>query len=100
MTKFIDKIERQAMIKHLREISNLCVKANIKNQTVVDKLASHSRDLLKQQTKQWDHNKTLNRLVREKDQQINDLVERNKKLTKKLAKDAGTLEAEIERLMN
>ena len=43
----IKKIDQQKMQEHLRELSKLAMKANIKHHTVIDKHASQARDLMK-----------------------------------------------------
>ena len=43
----IKKIDQQKMQEHLRELSKLAMKANIKHHTVIDKHATHARDLMK-----------------------------------------------------
>jgi len=45
MSKITEQ-DRQMMVKHLRELSKLSMKANIKHHTVLDKLTSHQKELM------------------------------------------------------
>ena len=59
----MSKIDKQLMIKHLREISKLSMRANIKHNTVIDKHASHQKELMKMLKEERASNGRLKKVV-------------------------------------
>ena len=72
MTKITEK-DRSVMIKHLRELSTLSMKANIKHHTVLDKNATHTNDLTKFMKEDRDKIERLNNVIDIKQREIDEL---------------------------
>jgi hypothetical protein len=66
----ITKQDRALMIKHLREISKLSMKANIKHHTVIEKHISISTDLAKFMTEDRAKIERLNNVIDIKQREI------------------------------
>ena len=86
--------DRAQMIKHLREISKLSMKANIKHHTVIDKHISHSVDLAKFMKEDRAKIDRLNNVIDIKQREIDELNMTNTNLLwdlSKLQKENGEL---------
>ena len=98
MTK-INKIDKDKVIQHLREISKLSMRANIKHNTVIDKHASHQRELMKMLKEERASNGRLKRIISMRQTEIDELNSKNTDLlwdAAKLEKENLTLKNEIE----
>jgi len=73
----IKKIDQQKMQEHLRELSKLAMKANIKHHTVIDKHASNERDLIKIIKEERASNQRLKNIISYKDEEIDELNRKN-----------------------
>jgi len=95
----MSKIDKQLMIKHLREISKLSMRANIKHNTVIDKHASHQKELMKMLKEERASNGRLKRIISMRQTEIDELNSKNTDLlwdAAKLEKENITLKNEIE----
>ena len=72
MSKIIDEYRSQ-MIKHLRSLSTLSMKANIKHHTVLDKNATHTNDLTKFMKEDRAKIERLNNVIDIKQREIDEL---------------------------
>ena len=91
--------DRAQMIKHLREISKLSMKANIKHHTVIDKHISHSIDLAKFMKEDRAKIDRLNNVIDIKQREIDELNSKNMDLlwdAAQMEKELITLKKEIE----
>jgi len=59
----ITKMDRAKMQEHLRELSKLSMKANIKHHAVIDKHVSHSNELMKMLKEERESIKRLKRVI-------------------------------------
>ena len=82
----IKKIDQQKMQEHLRELSKLAMKANIKHHTVIDKHATHARDLMKMLKEERASNQRLKNIISYKDDEIDELNKKNTDQLWELAK--------------
>jgi len=73
----ITKMDKARMQEHLRELSKLAMKANIKHHTVIDKNISQSNELLKMLKEERQKNKRLQYEIAVKQTDIDDLEQRN-----------------------
>ena len=95
----ISEQDRALMIKHLREISKLSMKANIKHHTVVEKHISHSIDLARFMKEDRAKIERLNNVIDIKQREIDELNKQNIDLLWDLSKlqfDMGKIEKEKE----
>ena len=70
-------MDQQKMQEHLRELSKLAMKANIKHHTVIDKHATHARDLMKMLKEERASNQRLKNIISYKDEEIDELNQKN-----------------------
>ena len=95
----ISEQDRALMIKHLREISKLSMKANIKHHVVIEKHISHSIDLAKFMKEDRAQIQRLNNVIDMKQREIDELNKANTDLLWDLSKlqfDMGKIEKEKE----
>lgn len=98
MSKITEQ-DRTLMVKHLREISKLSMKANIKHHTVIDKHISHSIDLAKFMKEDRGQIQRLNNVIDIKQREIDELNSKQMELLwdlAKLEKKVAALEKEKE----
>jgi len=98
MSKIIDEYRSQ-MIKHLRSLSTLSMKANIKHHTVLDKNATHTNDLTKFMKEDRAKIERLNNVIDIKQREIDELNSKQMDLLwdlAKLEKKVAALEKEKE----
>ena len=98
MTKITEQ-DRSLMIKHLRSLSTLSMKANIKHHTVLDKNATHTNDLIKFMKDDKAKIERLERVVDMKQREVDDLNKQNTDLLWDLSKlqfKMGKMEQEKE----
>ena len=98
MTKITEQ-DRQVMTQHLRDLSKLAMKANIKHHTVLDKNATHTNDLTKFMKEDRAKIARLENVIDIKQREIDELNQANTNLLwelAKLEKKAATLEKEKE----
>ena len=91
--------DRAQMIKHLREISKLSMKANIKHHTVIEKNISHSVDLAKFMKEDRAKIDRLNNVIDIKQREIDELNSKNMDLlweAAQMEKELITIKKEIE----
>ena len=91
--------DRAQMIKHLREISKLSMKANIKHHTVIEKNISHSIDLAKFMKEDRAKIDRLNNVIDIKQREIDELNSKNMDLlweAAQMEKELITIKKEIE----
>ena len=72
MSKITEK-DRDIMTKHLRDLSRLAMKANIKHHTVLDKLTTHQKELMKMLKEDRAKIARLENIIKIRDRQIDDL---------------------------
>jgi len=95
----MSKLDKELMIKHLREISKLSMKANIKHHTVIEKHVSHQSELMKILKGERASNERLKRIISMKKTEIDELDKKNTDLlweAAKIQKENITLKNEIE----
>jgi hypothetical protein len=90
MTK-INKIDKDKMIQHLREISKLSMKANIKHHTVIEKNLSHTIEITKFMKEDRAKIDRLNNVIDIKQREIDELNSKNMDLLW----DAAQMEKEL-----
>ena len=90
MTK-INRMDRETMIKHLREISKLSMKANIKHHTVIEKNLSHTIEITKFMKEDRAKIDRLNNVIDIKQREIDELNSKNMDLLW----DAAQMEKEL-----
>ena len=98
MSKITEQ-DRTLMVKHLREISKLSMKANIKHHTVIEKHISHSIDLAKFMKEDRGQIQRLNNVIDIKQREIDELNSKQMELLwdlAKLEKKVAALEKEKE----
>jgi len=98
MTKITEQ-DRSLMIKHLRSLSTLSMKANIKHHTVLDKNATHTNDLTKFMKDDKAKIERLNNVIDIKQREIDELNSKQMDLLwdlAKLEKKVAALEKEKE----
>jgi len=76
MSKIADQ-DRQMMVKHLRELSKLSMKANIKHHTVLDKLTIHQKELMNMLKEERASNQRLKNIISYRDEEIDELNQKN-----------------------
>lgn len=81
----MSKLDKEIMIKHLREISKLSMKANIKHHTVIEKHISISTDLAKFMTEDRAKIERLNNVIDIKQREIDELNSKQMDLLWELA---------------
>ena len=95
----MSKLDKEIMIKHLREISKLSMKANIKHHTVIEKHISISTDLAKFMTEDRAKIERLNNVIDIKQREIDELNSKNMDLlweAAQMEKELITLKKELE----
>ena len=98
MSKITEQ-DRSRMIRDLRELSKLSMKANIKHHTVIDKHISHSIDLAKFMKEDRGQIQRLNNVIDIKQREIDELNSKQMELLwdlAKLEKKVAALEKEKE----
>ena len=90
MTK-INRMDRETMIKHLREISKLSMKANIKHHTVIEKNLSHTIEITKFMKEDRAKIDRLHNVIDIKQREIDELNSKNMDLLW----DAAQMEKEL-----
>ena len=90
MSKITEQ-DRQLMVKHLRELSKLSMKANIKHHTVLDKLTTHQKELMNMLKEERASNQRLKNIISYRDEEIEELNQKNTDLLW----DAAKLEERI-----
>jgi hypothetical protein len=98
MSKITEQ-DRTLMVKHLREISKLSMKANIKHHTVIEKHISHTIDLAKFMKEDRGQIQRLNNVIDIKQREIDELNSKQMELLwdlAKLEKKVAALEKEKE----
>ena len=90
MTK-INKIDKDKVIQHLREISKLSMKANIKHHTVIEKNLSHTIEITKFMKEDRAKIDRLNNVIDIKQREIDELNSKNMDLLW----DAAQMEKEL-----
>ena len=98
MSKITEQ-DRSRMIRDLRELSKLSMKANIKHHTVIDKHISHSIDLAKFMKEDRAQIQRLNNVIDIKQREIDELNSKQMELLwdlAKLEKKVAALEKEKE----
>ena len=98
MSKITEQ-DRSRMIRDLRELSKLSMKANIKHHTVIDKHISHSIDLAKFMKEDRAQIQRLNNVIDIKQREIDELNSKNMDLlwdAAQMEKELITLKKEIE----
>ena len=98
MSKITEQ-DRTLMVKHVREISKLSMKANIKHHTVIEKHISHSIDLAKFMKEDRGQIQRLNNVIDIKQREIDELNSKQMELLwdlAKLEKKVAALEKEKE----
>ena len=98
MTK-INRMDRETMIKHLREISKLSMKANIKHHTVIEKNLSHTIEITKFMKEDRAKIDSLNNVIDMKQREIDELNSKNMDLlwdASQMEKELITIKKEIE----
>ncbi len=98
MSKITEQ-DRTLMVKHLREISKLSMKANIKHHTVIEKHISHTVDLAKFMKEDRGQIQRLNNVIDIKQREIDELNLKQMELLwdlAKLEKKVAALEKEKE----
>jgi len=98
MTK-INRMDRETMIKHLREISKLSMKANIKHHTVIEKNLSHTIEITKFMKEDRAKIDRLNNVIDIKQREIDELNSKNMDLlwdAAQMEKELITIKKEIE----
>jgi len=98
MTK-INKIDKDKMIQHLREISKLSMKANIKHHTVIEKNLSHTIEITKFMKEDRAKIDRLNNVIDMKQREIDELNSKNMDLlwdAAQMEKELITIKKEIE----
>jgi len=98
MTKITEK-DRSVMIKHLRDLSTLSMKANIKHHTVIEKHISLSTDLTKFMKEDRAKIDRLNNVIDMKQREIDELNSKNMDLlwdAAQMEKELITIKKEIE----
>ena len=91
--------DKQLMIKHLRELSKLSMKANIKHHTVIEKHISLSTDLTKFMKEDRAKIDRLNNVIDMKQREIDELNSKNMDLlwdAAQMEKELITIKKEIE----
>ena len=76
MSKITEQ-DRQLMVKHLRELSKLSMKANIKHHTVLDKLTTHQKELMNMLKEERASNQRLKNIISYRDEEIEELNQKN-----------------------
>lgn len=95
----MSKLDKELMIQHLREISKLSMKANIKHHTVIEKHISHTIDLAKFMKEDRGQIQRLNNVIDIKQREIDELNSKQMELLwdlAKLEKKVAALEKEKE----
>jgi len=95
----MSKLDKELTIKHLREISKLSMKANIKHNTVIDRQTTHQKELMKMLKEERASNGRLKRIISMRQTEIDELNSKNTDLlwdAAKLEKENITLKNEIE----
>lgn len=98
MTK-INKIDKDKVIQHLREISKLSMKANIKHHTVIEKNLSHTIEITKFMKEDRAKIDRLNNVIDMKQREIDELNSKNMDLlwdAAQMEKELITIKKEIE----
>lgn len=98
MTK-INKIDKDKVIQHLREISKLSMKANIKHHTVIEKNLSHTIEITKFMKEDRAKIDRLNNVIDMKQREIDELNSKNMDLlwdAAQIEKELITIKKEIE----
>jgi len=98
MTK-INKIDKDKVIQHLREISKLSMKANIKHHTVIEKNLSHTIEITKFMKEDRAKIDRLNNVIDIKQREIDELNSKNMDLlwdAARMEKELITIKKEIE----
>ncbi len=98
MTK-INKIDKDKVVQHLREISKLSMKANIKHHTVIEKNLSHTIEITKFMKEDRAKIDRLNNVIDIKQREIDELNSKNMDLlwdAAQMEKELITIKKEIE----
>ena len=98
MTK-INKIDKDKVIQHLRDISKLSMKANIKHHTVIEKNLSHTIEITKFMKEDRAKIDRLNNVIDIKQREIDELNSKNMDLlwdAAQMEKELITIKKEIE----
>ena len=98
MTK-INKIDKDKVIQHLREILKLSMKANIKHHTVIEKNLSHTIEITKFMKEDRAKIDRLNNVIDMKQREIDELNSKNMDLlwdAAQMEKELITIKKEIE----
>jgi len=90
----MSKLDKELVIKHLREISKLSMRANIKHNTVIDRQTTHQKELMKMLKEERASNGRLKRIISMRQTEIDELNSNNTDLMF----DAAKLEQENIRL--
>ena len=91
--------DKQLMIKHLRELSKLSMKANIKHHTVIEKNLSHTIEITKFMKEDRAKIDRLNNVIDIKQREIDELNSKNMDLlweAAQMEKELITIKKEIE----
>jgi len=95
----INKIDKDKVIQHLREISKLSMKANIKHHTVIEKNLSHTIEITKFMKEDRAKIDRLNNVIDMKQREIDELNSKNMDLlwdAAQMEKELITIKKEIE----
>jgi len=76
MTK-ISKVDRAKMHEHLRELGILGLKANVKHHKVIETISKHTRDVMTMLKAANASNKSLRNIISYRDEEIDELNQKN-----------------------
>ena len=73
----IKNIDKEKMQEHLRQLGTLGLKANIKHHAVMDKMTTHVSELMKMLKAEIASNKRLKNIISYRDEEIDELNQKN-----------------------